>query len=223
MKKIYLVSLLVLSLLLSACSVTFGGADVVRGSGKMVSESRPVSGFTSLELAGSADVEVSFGETESVVVEAEDNILPLVETEVRGSTLVVRLKPLTSISTTRGIHVTVTMKELESASLPGSGQIVIENLQAEQVGFGLYGSGKIIADGAVDELVATLSGSGNIECGDLQADSVSVKISGSGNAEVYASESLDASISGSGNIKYNGDPEEVNKSVSGSGEVQASR
>jgi hypothetical protein len=115
------------------------------------------------------------------------------------------------------------MKELESASLPGSGQIEIENLQAEQVSFGLYGSGDIIADGAVDELEAKLSGSGNIECGDLQANSVSVEISGSGNAEVYASESLDARVSGSGNIKYNGDPEDVNKSVSGSGTVQASR
>jgi hypothetical protein len=182
-----------------------------------------VSGFDAIELAGSADVNVSFGETESVVVEAEDNILPLIQTKVQGGRLVINWKPNTSVAATEPVLVTVTMKSLEAASLPGSGNITITGLNAGKVKFELPGSGNITADGTADSVDVVFRGSGTILCGDLQARSARVKLTGSGNVDVFASESLDVTLNGSGNVTYRGNPADVHKSVPGSGSIEPAR
>jgi len=221
MKRTLFATIMIASLLLSACSVTLGSTKTVKGSGVLASETRSASGFTAIELAGSADVAVSFGDSESVVVEAEDNILPLIETIVQGSKLVIRTKANTTISNSLPVRVTVTMKSLEAANLPGSGDITITGLKASSVDFDLPGSGNITADGTADTVKVNMGGSGNVQCGDLQAKSVTVTQNGSGNTTVFASENMDINFSGSGNVIYRGNPAKVNKSVTGSGSVQA--
>lgn len=221
MKKRLLVALSILALLILACSISVGSPETIQGSGVVASENRPVSGFNAIQLAGSAEVTVHFDQAETVVVEADDNILPLVETVVRGGRLVINIEPNTSIRTTNPIHVMVTMKSLEAASLPGSGSITIAGLDTRSVAFDLPGSGNITVDGRVDSMNVTLDGSGNLLCGELQAQSARVDLSGSGNVTVFASESLDATIRGSGNVFYRGSPAKVNKSVPGSGNVLA--
>jgi hypothetical protein len=221
MKKIPLVILSIVALLPMACSLAVNSAKIIKGSGVVASETRHVSGFDAIQLAGSADVTVSFGDSESVVVEAEDNILPLIETVVRGSELVIKWKPMTSGADTEPVRVTVTMKSLKAASLPGSGNITIADMDGGAVELDLQGSGNITADGIVDSVSTKLGGSGNIMCGDLQAKSAAVKLPGSGNVTVFASESLDVTISGSGSVTYRGDPAEFTQSVTGSGIIQA--
>jgi hypothetical protein len=223
MKKNLIALLIIISMPLFACSITFNSPQTIRGSGVLASESRPVSGFDAIELVGSADVNVSFGETESVVVEAEDNILPLIETRVRGGRLVINWKPNTSVSATKPVLVTVTMKSLEAASIPGSGSITIAGMNAGKVKFDLRGSGNITADGTADSVDVSFGGSGNILCGDLQARSARVKLTGSGNVEVFASESLDVTLNGSGSVTYSGNPAQVHKSVPGSGSIEPAR
>ena len=218
MKKIF-IPLFVVVLLLACNTVTIGGNNVVDGSGVVVSETRSVSGFDSIELPGSADVDIKIGDGESVVVETDDNILPLIQTEVRGHTLVIRNKPLTNIRTQNGVQVTVTMKSLESLRIPGSGNVTITGLDGGSVALDISGSGNVIAQGTADSVDINLSGSGNILVGDLQARTVEVRIGGSGNVEVYASEALNASIPGSGSITYRGIPASVDKSISGSGSI----
>jgi len=84
MNKKLLVIQMVVALSLSACSAVANGLNIVKGSGNVTSETRNISGVTSLELAGAANVDITFGETESLVVEAEDNIAPLIETNVQN-------------------------------------------------------------------------------------------------------------------------------------------
>jgi Putative auto-transporter adhesin, head GIN domain len=220
MKKILLV-LMIAHLLLSGCSVLPFNRQTVKGSGILASETRPVSGFDAIELASSADVRITFGDAETLSVEAEDNLLPLIQTRVRGDTLVIDFKPNTTVETTESIRVTVTMKSLTAASLPGSGNITISGLNGGKVKVDLPGSGNITADGVVDSVNATLAGSGNILCGDLQAKSAWVRLDGSGNITVFASENLDASLNGSGNVNYRGNPGTIKTSGSNSSNIQA--
>ena len=84
---------IVLLMAISACSVISVDLNAVKGSGTLASEVRQVAEFTEVELAGSADVEVTVGGEQKVVVEADDNILPLVETNVVNGRLVIRIKP----------------------------------------------------------------------------------------------------------------------------------
>jgi len=214
-----LVALIVLTLALSACSIVQTGLNITKGSGNVISETREISGVTSIELDGSADVEVAFGEAESLVIEAEDNLIPLIETKLENGKLTVGTKSNVSYSATRLVKVRVTLKSLEAVSLNGSGSISVQNLQGDTLKVDLDGSGNINISGTANRTDITLGGSGKINTEQLLAKSVKVSVGGSGDARVYASEQLDAELSGSGSIRYSGNPTQVNKNDSGSGSI----
>ncbi len=211
--------LMVCAMLLSACSGIVAGQQTIQGSGKVASEPRSVSGFTAVSLEGSGNVEVTFGPNDSVVVEAEDNLLPVIETVLEKSVLVIRTKPNTNIQTTQPIQIRVTAKSLSGVMLPGSGNITVAALSGDSFTVALPGSGNITVGGTVNQINLALGGSGNIYCDQLKAKSAVVTLNGSGNVTVYASESLDATIRGSGDIRYSGSPAKVIKNVSGSGNI----
>ena len=235
--------LITLALFLTACDqIVIQGplsSNMVRGSGNVISETRSVSGFDSVAFTGSGEATITLGDTENVVVEADDNILPLIETTVQNGKLTIGLKPNTSISTSRGIRYTVNARTLTavetsgssnitvnspveadafSATTSGSGHIQLSELQAGKFDCRTSGSGNITASGKVDSLNASTFGSGNLTFGNLQSAAVNATTSGSGNITVWATTSLDARTSGSGSVHYYGQPS-VNRSESGSGRV----
>lgn len=206
-------------ILLLSCSVSLNGQQTINGSGKVSSETRSVSGFSAVSIEGSGDVDIVIGPEESVVVEAEDNILPVIQTVLEKNVLVIRTKRNTSIQTTKPIKIHITMKSLSGVRIPGSGNITVSELNGDSFSIALPGSGNITVEGTANMVNITLGGSGNIDCANLKARSATVTINGSGNITVYANESLDAIINGSGDIRYSGNPARVNKDVRGSGNI----
>lgn len=214
--------LIILGLSAMACSIgtiAINPGGQIQGSGNVISENRPVSGFTSIVLRGSANVFVTFGETESVVVKTDDNILPLIETRVQNGQLIISTKNNTSFTSTDPVRVDVTMKSLDSINLSGSGIINVPELSGDAIKVTLPGSGNINLAGEVNRVDISLGGSGIVSCSGLKAKTATVSLSGSGNVSVYASDSLDATLAGSGTIQYSGNPANVNKNVTGSGTI----
>jgi hypothetical protein len=202
-----------------ACSFGTIVPNTVVGSGKVISETRNVSGFSSVELQGSANMEVTFGNAESVVITADDNILPLIETNVQTGQLIIRDKAKTNINPSTPVRVNVTIQALKGVTLSGSGKINVSQMAGDSLVINLTGSGSITVTGTVTAVNASLPGSGNIYCGGLHAKTAKVKLDGSGDIEIYASQSLDAGILGSGSILYSGNPAQVSKSIVGSGNI----
>ncbi len=64
----------------------------VEGSGKIQTQTRALSGFNGIVLDLPAKLELRIGSTESVTIEADDNLLPLIETVVEKGVL--RLRPI---------------------------------------------------------------------------------------------------------------------------------
>jgi len=232
-----------IALSLSACGMQFsigGAGNMIVGSGKMISDSREVSGFSSVSINGAGDAVITLGDTESLVIEADDNIAPLIEANVVGGKLVIGLKNGYSYSTSRSIRYTITAKSLSgletsgsgnasvtnkaaadsfSARTSGSGNIKLAELQAGTFEAHTSGSGNIdIAGGKADNLTVTTSGSGNLSAANLQCGKANATTSGSGNVTLWVKDNLSARTSGSGDVKYYGQPA-VNKSESGSGHV----
>jgi hypothetical protein len=201
------------------CSMARFGTTTVQGSGSVASEARRLGRFTSIVIQNSADVDIALGDTGSVTIEAEDNLLPYIQTRVWLGRLTIRTRPLASISATRPIHIIVTTRTLGSVSLQGSGNVRAADLNGKALQVRLPGSGTIAATGTVDQLRISLDGSGDIACSTLQARATTVNLTGSGNVSVYASERLDATLSGSGNIRYAGNPATVRPRISGSGHI----
>ena len=197
--------------LLAACTFT-------AGSGTVRSESRDVHGFSSVQLAGSGDAVIQQTGSESLTIEAEENLLPLLTSEVSGGVLTLGTKPGASINPTRPITYRVTMKDLRGLSVSGSGGATATEVKADALGVEVSGSGAITVTGTADSQQVRVTGSGDYRGAQLPSRIATVLVSGSGNAEVNVRDTLDAQVSGSGTVRYTGNPQ-VNKSVSGSGEV----
>jgi hypothetical protein len=189
----------------------------IHGSGVSKTESRAVGSFSKIELTGSPDVQVAVGPATSVTVTADDNILPIIETTVNGDTLSIGSKK--SYSTSVGVTVKITVPELNGVSVTGSGNIGVTGLKSGDMEARITGSGDITLNGAADRLRAEITGSGDVRAGDLAAKDARVTVTGSGNATVLATEQLDASVAGSGDIRYSGNPSQVRKNVTGSGNI----
>ena len=83
----------------------------------------------------------------------------------------------------------------------------------------ISGSGDITANGDVQTLKAKINGSGDILATKLKSKSATIEINGSGDAIIWADNSIIAKINGSGDIKYYGNPTNVESNINGSGDI----
>jgi hypothetical protein len=176
--------------------------------------------------------------SESLTIEAEDNIIPYLKTEVQNNRLTLYVENGVSLRTTKPINYKLTVKDLSDLKLTGSGRINIENINTNDLKITTTGSGSVSANTDTNNLEVALSGSGDAkmvgktesqdvnmagsssyQAEHLQSKEAKVAISGSGSATLDVSDALDARIAGSGSVEYTGDPT-VSKQISGSGELR---
>jgi hypothetical protein len=211
----------------------------MRGAGNIVTEAREVSGFDEVHLAGEGVLTIVQGEAESLTIEAEEGILPLIETTVSGGRLEIRYrKGWTSprptvpvrynlgVKTLRAVHSSGSA-EIRAASLraeqleivvSGSGDVTLGQLTAESLRAVISGSGRFRVAGEATHQRVEISGSGSYSADGATSRDAEIAISGSGRALVRVSEELEVRISGSGEVEYIGDPR-VSRRVSGAGRV----
>ena len=80
------------------------GPGLTQGSGHVRSESRAVQGFDQVVLTGSGELAITQGCAESLTIEAEDNILPLLRSDVSSGRLTLGGKDNASFSATQPIR-----------------------------------------------------------------------------------------------------------------------
>ncbi len=191
------------------------------GSGQVITDARTVSDFDAVSFSSFGDLTIQQGERESLTIEAEDNVLAEIRTVVRNGTLHIEYAEEGSwarVRPTKPIRFTLVVNTLTGLDLSGAGNVVVQDLKADQLQVTLSGAGSVTASGEVTELEARLSGLGSYEGKDLRAESVDVTISGAGSATVWAAKSLAARISGLGSVRYYGQPQ-VTEDVSGLGSI----
>ncbi|MDQ1920965.1 head GIN domain-containing protein [Massilia pseudoviolaceinigra] len=214
----------------------FGG-DKVQGSTIVKRETRALGHFTGVALSLPAKVEVRIGNTESVSIETDDNLLPLVETVIENGTLQLRPNKRNLSFKTRHMKIVVQAKSLDHISIGGSGSIDADALRGDKVSINVGGAGSIVlkgieADhaiiavggsgsltsgpGSLDNVSIMIGGSGDVNIGKVKARNAKISVAGSGEAIVWVSDGLNTSIAGSGDVKYYGSPT-VSKSTAGSG------
>jgi hypothetical protein len=210
--------LLVITAVVEGCRGA-GLRDEVRGSGNVVTEQRLVSGFDRISVSGQATVHVEITGTESLEVEAEDNVLEVLTIEVKNGRLELGTEPFKSVSPTRDIVYRITVARLTEVDISGSGQLDVATLDDTAFSVSVSGSGSVRPSGTVADLSVDISGSGRFLGEALESATADINISGSGGADVWVTDSLDAAVSGSGSVRYAGSPPVVQKDVSGSGTI----
>jgi hypothetical protein len=211
-----------------------------RGSGNVISETREVSGIRALEINYPAEVIVRQGNQESLKIEAEDNLLPGLKTQVQNGVLQIFYKTEKGkhVNPTKVVKITIVAKDLADVefnsagnltieglktnsldvSLSGAGNLDLDRIQVKGLGVTLSGAGSMTASGTTDDLDVNISGFGDFKGAELHGKVAIVNISGAGSATVWVDDDLTASISGAGSIRYYGSAS-VSKQISGVGDV----
>jgi hypothetical protein len=194
-----------------------GFGDQVVGSGVIKTEKRTVPAFTAVDASGAFEIDIVCQKETSLELEGDDNLLPLVKTEVRGGTLY--LKPEKSFSVKKALRVRIAAPNIESLSSSGASSFNVSDVKNEKLKIDTSGASNINLSGETKTLDMDMSGASKVNTEDLHAARVTISMSGAGKANVYASEELNAKVSGAGSVTYSGDPKVVHPEVSGVGSV----
>ena len=228
--------LLTLVFTFSAC-----GWRNVKGNGNVITSNRNEGRFDGVKTAGSFDLYVSQGDDYTIRIEAEENLMKYITTEVENGELKVRVKRGVNLRPRQDMKVFVTAPRFKELGIAGSGNIIAEtNLSSDSpMEFSISGSGDIRAS-AVDapkitvriagsgnaslagntrDAVYRIAGSGDIKCRELKTENTEVHIAGGGNVWSFCSQNLDVHIAGSGDVHYAGNPVNVKQKIAGSGNM----
>lgn len=195
--------------------------------------------FTGISFGVAGNLTLEQGNSFNVVLEGDEDLLDAIDVKVRDGRLTIR-KPNWRQARNEKLTVYVTMPEIESLSVSGSGTLInkgslkcdelnigvsgsgdieLDNLSANSLDIGISGSGVMLEGNGAEDASISISGSGGVTAEDFKLEKMEVSISGSGRCKVWVEDSLIARVSGSGSIYYKGDPNIDSKS-SGSGKVK---
>ena len=178
--------------------------DLIRGSGDIETEEREIRGVDGVELATIGHLHIKIGSEEKLQIEAEDNILPHIETYVRGGVLIIETERGVQLRPRRSIHYYLTVKELDSIANTSSGQIEAPDLEAKSFYIKCSSSGSIEVGGLDANIVEIrLSSSGGVDLDDVRAEELEVGISSSGSLEIAGGEveEQDVTLTSSGSYR----------------------
>lgn len=227
------------SILFVSCN-SIGNNNTVRGDGNVIKHEVSIGVYDEIKIEGAADIVYQSKPDEAAFleIEADDNIVPLVEVEVKGKTLNIKVKE--SINPSRfTIHTnSPTLKRIEckgasnidlkgsiigediKAEMKGTGNLTAENLGYKKGEFKIQGAGNMTIGGQIQKAKYEISGTGDIDAITLVATELECKLKGTGNMNVNVTDKMEIEISGTGNVSYKGNPQITKQKIKGLGSVR---
>jgi uncharacterized protein YjbI with pentapeptide repeats len=206
------ISLVLAAIIFPACS--WRG---LRGNGHITTENRTVPAFANIDAGGLYEIEWASG-APSLSITTDENLLSHIQTTVDGDKLGIHSdQPL---GPTKSIKVHITSATLSGAQLSGAVRFHGTNLSGPNFFLDTSGAVKIILDGHINSLTASLTGASKLAAESLETQTAELSITGAGAADVWVTDALTVAIQGAGKVTYSGNPKTVKKDIAGAGKVQ---
>jgi hypothetical protein len=212
MKKLT-INILICALILCSCT-----GRKIRGNGILRTETRDLPAFEAMACDGAYEIIVEYQAKQGFTLDADENLLPLIKTEVKNNSLHIYTEG--NLQPSKEIRILAGIPKLSEFLVQGSVQGEIRSIDSSAFILDVKGSSKLNLSGKTAELKINISGSSNIDASSLLAEKAKVRIYGSGDIHVYTTNTLDAQINGSGTIKYTGNPSNVTQGINGSGKIE---
>ena len=216
-KKIFVLVAALVVLVVAAVALTGCNMGTTQGTGPMVTHEISADGFTGINITGAYNLTFTQASYFSVTLEIQENLIQHLDTNVRGGVLHVGFSR--GISTTGGNtpRLYISAPYLDSLLVEGAASADM-TLDVDTLDVEIEGAGNVTLTGTANTLNVVIEGAGNIRAFDMVARDVVINLEGAGNADVHATDTLNASISGVGRIRYDGSPT-VTRNISGLGTV----
>ncbi len=225
----------VATLALTSCK-----GKAVQGDGNVISHEIPIEIYSEIKVEGAIDIiyDAKPDEAAYLRIEADDNIIPLIDVKVKGRSLTIKARE--SINPSRFVVYTnsPSLKYVESKGasniklqgaiagdelkieMKGTGNFAADNLVYDKAEFQLRGAGNMEMAGQVHKVKMEISGTGDIKASDLAVNDMESNIKGSGNIEINVLDKLSIDIRGKGTIAYKGNPQITKQNIKGAGMVK---
>ena len=210
----------------------------VTGNGDVQKETREAPEFTGVRTSSAIDVYLSQGSKPRIVVEADENLLEYIVTEVKDDILRVYPDDV-NIRKAERLRVYVTMKDVKYISTSSAGDVIGETpvkteslkittsssgdvkleVYAKELVLKTSSAGDIRLKGTADYLEASTSSAGDITANELEVKEAVLSASSAGDIKITVTERLKARASSAGDIYYYGNPEYVDAKSSSGGDV----
>ena len=169
------------------------------GTGPVVTKTLTLDEFSKIENTGVADIYITIGNPQSVVLKAQQNIIDVMTMGVVSDELKIGLEQGVSIERADTIRFDITIPEISSIILTGVGNYILSGDYQE-------------------ELTISITGVGDVKAFDLEVGTCNISITGVGNCEVLVKNELNVTIMGVGNVSWIGHPA-ISSSVTGLGSL----
>lgn len=223
MRRILIASLLGL---VTAQAAVAQEQKTIEGNGKLVTRTVDVKPFDALKASGIYELKLAQGNTESVKIEADENLQDLFHVSNEGSRLVIEMDKMknTSLKSKNKLRVYVTFKNLKEMDLSTVGNVSSEkrlafndldlhnksvgnvdlDLTANKINVENKSVGNVQLSGKAQDAVFTNRGVGNFRAGNFVVQTVEIDNSGIGSAEVNAEKGLKVNDNMMGKVKNKG-------------------
>ena len=195
-------------------SINFSGE---KGSGKIVTEKRSLSGFKGVDVGGVFHVEITAQKDYGVEIGTDDNLLRLIRTEVNDGVLEIESEE--RLSPTNKILVRVSAPDINALEVSGAAKVTLNGLKNSGLAVEASGASKLKIAGETAKLTVEASGASKIDAEDLRSVNATIDGSGASNVDLDVSGELMADLSGASKVVYAGNPTAVHKKTSGAGSV----
>ncbi len=227
--------LLMISTVSAGCIDFLEGA---RGDGNVVKEERAVKSFDGIDVSGAFEVILTQGDREKLVVEADENLLEIIITEVVNGTLKIYTKK--DIRKAKTLNIYLTFKDLKSIDISGAVEIKGENrfnldklfiegsgaseidlsIKAKLLKVDFSGASEIELSGYCKEVELEVSGASELNAENLEVEILRMDVSGASEATVFVTQELHIDASGASSVRYKGDPK-IYQDSSGASSVRS--
>jgi len=209
----------------------------VVGNGKVEEQNRDVDTFNAIHASGMFEIHLREGQSNQIKIVADENLLDLIETEVRNNTLHVRSRE--NISRAKELDLYISVPELNhldlsgAVSVKGKGTLHSRNLEIESSGaaeidlelettrirLSLSGASEITMSGRSESVSVDASGASEIKLGELECKTMSLNLSGASEVKAFVTEELEIDASGASDISYRGNPR-IRQDLSGAASLK---
>jgi hypothetical protein len=222
MLKYKMLVLFLLTALSVGCTPPGG---TITASGNVVIQEEAISGFDKVEVSHAFKVDISQGETFSVVVRLDDNLLQYLEVVKQGSTLKIGLKT-DRITRSATLEAEVTMPELTGLDLSAASQVTITgfksasalnvdlsaashlsgDIEAGDARLDISDASQVSLRGSAGDVTVAARGASTVDLADFPVANANVEARDASKVNVNASGTLDVDASGASQVYYAGSP-----------------
>jgi len=212
--------------------------DGTKGDRNVVTDQRNISSdFSAIDANQGIEVYLTIGNNVSLTVEADENLHDIIVTEVKDGTLHIYSEK--NIWSAKARKVYITARSINEISVSSGAEVISENtinsedfkiratsgsdarlqLNVDNLSCSTTSGADVILKGTASSFTAKSTSGSDLKAQDLITETCNVKVTSGADIYVNVTKSLQANATSGGDIKYIGNPKDVQKNVSSSGGI----